>query len=248
MRSPGLDLLVLPCAGGSTNMYLGWRHLLPPWIRLVPVELPGRGARVNEPFAFDIDQLVERLCVEHAQSLGGHHALFGHSMGALLAHRMAQRQRECGGNLPQALFVSASPSPWRRHAWRHAPLTGDAELVDELRRQGGTPEEVLCHTELRQMAVDTLRADHRLCASHRYQACRPLSVPIHVFGGRADTLAASELADWRRETTGAASLHWFDGGHFFIREHEAAVLKLIATELAQRFSCAHCADLAATAV
>lgn len=244
MSAPHLDLLVLPCAGGSANMYLRWRHLLPSWMRLVPVELPGRGARMSEPFDTDIDRLVERLCAEHAQSLGGRHALFGHSMGALLAHRMAQRQRDGGGKLPQALFVSASPSPWCRHARPFTPLTGEDELINELRRQGGTPEEVLRHAELRQMVVDALRADHRVCASHRYQARPPLTMPIHVLGGRSDTLAASELADWRRETSGPSSLHWFDGGHFFIRQHEAAVVTLIVKELVQRFSGAGCAELA----
>lgn len=244
MNMPRLDLLVLPCAGGSANMYLRWRHLLPSWIRLVPVELPGRGMRMSEPFATDIDSLVERLCAEHAQSLAGRHALFGHSMGALLAHRMAQRQRDCGGGLTQALFVSASPSPRCRHAQPFTPLTGDEELIGELRRQGGTPQEVLRHAELRQMVVEAMRADHRLCASHRYQARPPLAMPIHVLGGRSDTLAASELADWRRETKGPSSLHWFDGGHFFIRQHEAAVAMLIVKELVQQFSGAGCADLA----
>lgn len=229
-------------------MYLRWRHLLPSWIRVVPVELPGRGMRMSEPFAADIAPLVERLCAEHAQSLSGRHALFGHSMGALLAHRMAQRQRDIGGELAQALFVSASPSPWCRHARPFTPLTGDDELIDELRRQGGTPEEVLRHAELRQMVVDALRADHRLCASHRYQVRPPLPMPIHVLGGRSDTLAASELADWRRETNGLFSLHWFDGGHFFIREHEAAVVMLIVKELVQRFSGAGCAELATVEV
>lgn len=244
MSVPRLDLLALPCAGGSANMYLRWRQLLPSWIRLVPVELPGHGTRLSEPFVTDIDSLVERLCVEHAQSLGGRHALFGHSMGALLAHRMAQRQRDRGGVLPQALFVSASPSPWHRHARPFTPLSGEAELVNELRRHGGTPEEVLRHAELRQMAVEALRADHRLCASHRYQACPPLPMPIHVLGGRSDTLSASNLADWRRETSGPSSLHWFDGGHFFIHQHEAAVVELIAKELVQRFSGAGCTELA----
>jgi surfactin synthase thioesterase subunit len=247
MRPPYIDLLALPCAGGSANMYLRWRHMLPSWIRVVPVELPGRGVRISESFAPDIGQLVHRLCKEHAQSLSGRYALFGHSMGALLAHGMAQHQRAKDGVLPRALFVSASPSPARRDTRKYAGLINEVDLAEELRKQGGTPEEVLCHPELRRMAIDTLGADYRLCASHRYHAQPPLPMPIHAFGGRADELAASELADWRRETTGRMSVHWFDGGHFFIRQHEAAVLTLIVKELVQQFSgagCAGCTDAA----
>lgn len=203
---------------------------------------------MSEPFAMDMDQLVERLCIEHAHSLRARHALFGHSMGALLAHRMALRQRDAGESLPRALFVSASPSPWCRQVRKSAQLTSDADLADELRRQGGTDDEVLNHAELRQMVIETLRADQALCASHRHLARAPLPVPIHVLGGRADALAASELSDWRRETSGTASLHWFDGGHFFIRQQEAAVVALIVRELLRQFSDAACAQGASTLV
>ncbi|MBU0915959.1 thioesterase II family protein [Aquabacterium parvum] len=248
MNGAQIDLLALPCAGGSANMYHRWRHLLPSWVRVVPVELPGRGARMSEPFATDIDQLVERLCIEHAQSLRGRHALFGHSMGALLAHRMALWQRDAGGSLPRALFVSASPSPWCRHVRKSVQLTSDADLTDELRRQGGTAEEVLNNAELRQMVVETFRADQALCASHRHLVRPPLPIPIHVLGGRDDALAASEQADWRRETSDAASVYWFDGGHFFIRQHEVAVAALIVKELLRQLPDAARAEGASTLV
>ena len=234
MRPEAIDLLALPCAGGTANMYAHWRRLLPAWIRLVPVELPGRGMRMAEPFAHKFDELVTRLCTEHAGSLGGRHALLGHSMGALLAHGMAWHQKAPGGMAPLALFVSASASPRCRAMRPRAFPVDDAGLEAELRMQGGTPEEVLSHPELRRMALDMLRADHRLCASYRHTTRAPLAMPIHAMAGRFDDLAASEVADWRRETTGRMSVHWFDGGHFFIRPHEAEVLQLIVGVLAQQ--------------
>ncbi|MFB8830317.1 thioesterase II family protein [Azotobacter sp. CWF10] len=93
MRPPLIDLLVLPCAGASATMYLRWRRLLPSWVRLVPVELPGRGARLGEPCIEDFERLVAQLCDEQAGAMDGRCALLGHSMGALLAYGIAQRQR-----------------------------------------------------------------------------------------------------------------------------------------------------------
>ena len=230
--APVVSLLCLPCAGGSATMYLRWKRLVPAWLRIVPVELPGRGARMDEPCETDFDALVTRLCDEQAIELAGPHALFGHSMGGLLAHGIAQRQRERGGPPAQALFVSASPAPVCRNPGRFLGRHDDAWLVGDLRRQGGTPEEVLADAELRRLTLTVLRADYGVCESFSHQAQRaPLDMPLHAFGGRDDEIGEARLAPWREETRGPFDLHAFSGGHFFIREHEAHVLDIVGRVL-----------------
>lgn len=236
MRPPYIDLLVLPCAGASATMYLRWRRLLPEWIRLVPVELPGRGSRLGEPFVEDFDALVAQLCEEHASSLSGRYALFGHSMGALLAWGIAQRQRALARPLPWSLFVSASPAPSQRDPGRFAGIDDDAALIADMRKQGGTPEEVFGSAELLRLALDSLGADYRVCDSVPCTAPMPLPMPVHVFAGRDDDIAAHRIEAWRQEAGGAFSLDWFEGGHFFIRPREQEVLAAIVRELVHRFS------------
>ncbi|GAB3386913.1 thioesterase II family protein [Azotobacter armeniacus] len=236
MRPPFIDLLALPCAGASATMYLRWRRLLPEWIRLIPVELPGRGSRLGESFVEDFGQLVAQLCDEQAEVMRGRYALFGHSMGALLAYGVAQRQRALSRPLPRALFVSASPAPSRRDPDRFADKNDDAALIADLRKQGGTPEELFGCAELLRLTLDTLGADYRVCESFRYTAPPLLSIPIHAFGGRQDDIAAERVEAWRREAGDRFSLDWFDGGHFFIREWEQEVLAAIVRELAHQLS------------
>ncbi len=226
-------LLCLPCAGASAAMYLRWRRLLPAWIDPVPVELPGRGARMDEPFVEHIDHLTERLCAEHAPALQGRYALFGHSMGALLAYRMSLRQRALGCDAPCALFVSASAGPSRRDPERFAGVDDDAALIADLHAQGGTPQAVFESPELLRLTLDTLRADYRICDSFRDTRPAPLSGPLHVFAGRDDDIAPECVEAWRGETCGEFSLQWFDGGHFFIRQHERDVVAGIARVLGQ---------------
>ncbi len=236
MREPQIDLLCLPCAGGSATMYQRWRHLLPAWIRVVPVELPGRGARLGEPFVHDFDTLVERLCHEQRERLNGCHALFGHSMGGLLAHGMAQRLRDSGRPLPQALFLSASAAPSQRERGR-LPLPGDdAGLIADLRKQGGTPAEVFEHEDLLRMTLDALNADYRVCDSFTYRHGAPLPMPVHVYGGRDDTIGTERLQAWQREAGGRFSLSWFEGGHFFLRQQEGLLLQAIVRELMHQFA------------
>ncbi|RIJ06153.1 thioesterase [Achromobacter sp. K91] len=235
-HTPSINLLVLPCAGASATMYLRWRRHLPAWIGIVPVELPGRGIRLDEPYVEDFAQLVERICDEHAAAMQGRYALFGHSMGALLAHAVAQRRHALALPLPQAVFVSASPAPSRRDPDRFADLDNDAALMADLRKQGGTPQAVFDSAELLRLTLDALAADYRVCGSFRYRLSEPLPVPVHAFAGRLDDIDAERIEAWRRETRHDYTLDWFDGGHFFIRQHEQQVLAAITRELARQCS------------
>ena len=226
-----IALFVLPCAGASATMFLRWRRDLPPWIRLNPIELPGRGTRINEAFVDDFDRLVAQLCAEQADALQGHYALFGHSLGAWLAWGMAQHLRTLGARLPAHLFVSASPAPSMRDTDYFEGKDSDEALVEELRRQGGTPEEVLHSAELRRMSLDTLAADYRVGASFRHGHVDPLPIPLHALAGRDDDISAEQVRGWEAEATGLFTAEWFDGGHFFIREQQRQVLETVVRKL-----------------
>ena len=232
-EGPRIDLLVLPCAGASATMYLRWRRSLPQWLRLVPLELPGRGSCLDQDFLHDFDHLVSHLSERHAASLSGRYVLFGHSMGALLAYGIAQRQRLLARPQPLALVVSASPAPSRRDPARFAGKTGDAALIADLRKQGGTPEEVFANAELLRITLDTLDADYRVCKSFRHTALPPLPMPVHVLAGRDDDIDADQIESWRAEAGAGFSLQWFDGGHFFIRAQEQQVLAALEDRLRQ---------------
>ncbi|TQL65114.1 thioesterase II family protein [Delftia sp. HK171] len=231
MHAP-LTLLCLPCAGASATMYLRWRRLLPHWIRIAPVELPGRGSRLGEPAVEDFGQLVSLLCAEQRQAMRGRFALLGHSMGALLAFGMARHLREEGRELPLALVASGSPAPACRDPERFAGKGDDAALIADLRRQGGTPEEVFGSTELMRITLDVLGSDYRVCESFGHVPAAGLPLPVHVFAGRQDDIEAPRVQAWSQEAAGAFTLDWFEGGHFFIRQREGDVLAVLAQRLA----------------
>ena len=226
-----VSLLCLPCGGASAAIYARWRLHLPRWIRLVPIELPGRGARAAEPFSCNIDELIEQLCLEQTRVLETPYALFGHSMGGLLAYRMARHLQQQGRALPMMVFASASPAP-SSGGWKFSAHQSEEALLRDLHRYGGTPDDVLESPEMLRMALAALAADYVLCNSFEYQGPAQLAVPFRIFGGRDDEVRQEQLAAWRRETTGSFSLHWFDGGHFYLRPHEQAVVRLIAQQLA----------------
>jgi len=127
-----LTLLCLPYSGASAMVYSRWRRKLPEWLKLQPVELPGRGARFGEPLQTDIRALARQLAAEHAPALRGPYALFGHSLGALLACEMAHALRSLGCPEPVALFASGTAAPTMRTEYDRAfaDLKTDEELIE----------------------------------------------------------------------------------------------------------------------
>lgn len=228
-----LSLLCLPYSGASAMVYSRWRRQLPPWLHLQPVELPGRGSRYAEPLHTDMRGLARQLALEVRATLRAPYALFGHSLGALLACELAHALRALGCPEPVALFASGTAAPTRRSEYDRGfaePKT-DAQLIEQLRTLNGTREEVLANQELMSLTLPILRADFLLCGSFRPLQRPLLNCPVHVLGGKADRATAEQLIAWSQETHGSFSVDMLAGGHFFIHEHEAKVLSLLKGHL-----------------
>jgi surfactin synthase thioesterase subunit len=199
-------------------MYSTWKRLLPGFVEVCPVQIPGREARLAEPCITD----CARLIAEMTGALGGYldkpYAIFGHSMGALLALDLARSLRSAGHPEPNGLFVSG------RNA-THVPMTHgsihqmpDDEFLEALAtRYGGLPQEILDTPELVELYLPILRADLTLLETHRYEALAPLDCPIAAFAGRDDrNVTAEGLEAWGEHTSGDFEVKWFDGGHFYL--------------------------------
>ena len=82
-------LFCFPYAGGGASSFLPWKPLLPDYISLFPVQLPGHEERYGEQAVTDIDELCKRLAEALCPYFTPKTAFFGHSMGGLLAFRLA---------------------------------------------------------------------------------------------------------------------------------------------------------------
>nr|WP_256667605.1 MULTISPECIES: alpha/beta fold hydrolase [unclassified Pseudomonas] len=228
-----MSLLCLPYSGASAMVYSRWRRKLPQWLQLQPLELPGRGARYAEPLHTDMRQLAMQLAREIQGTLRAPYALFGHSLGALLACELAHALRALGCPEPVALFASGTAAPTLRAEYDRGfaePKT-DEQLIDQLRTLNGTSEEVLANRELMDLTLPILRADFLLCGRFRPMQRELLSCPVHVLGGKTDRATTEQLIGWSKETCGSFSVDMLAGGHFFIHAHEARVLSLIKGHL-----------------
>ncbi|MET7944025.1 thioesterase domain-containing protein [Streptomyces sp. NPDC005302] len=99
-------------------------------------------------------------------------------------------------------------------------LLSDAELRCQLAAMGGTPPEVLAHPQLWDLFAPVIRADLRINETWRPRPpAAPLPVPLSVFGGRRDQVAAPHLlGGWARTCEPFLGIRLFDGGHFYFQD------------------------------
>src|SRR5471032_1015798 len=137
MPRPSLRLYCLPYSGASAMVYARWRRKLPEWIEVCPLELPGRGRRFNDPLQTDLPALVNQLAGELQGNLDLTYALFGHSLGALVAFELAHALRRNGLPPASALFASGAPAPaFREYHTELAVEQSDTQLLARLRQLG----------------------------------------------------------------------------------------------------------------
>lgn len=189
---------------------------------------------MDEPLTTDPHALAAKLAGELGGQLDGPYALFGHSLGAVIAFELAHDLLDRGAAAPAVLFASGAEAPAVRDGskWREA-LSDDA-LMQELRNLQGTPDEALSNAELMRSALPVLRADFLMCGAYVYRPRRPLPCPVHVFAGADDETRCEALEAWRWETSASFTLDMLPGHHFFIHTQQAELIERIGAALARQ--------------
>jgi surfactin synthase thioesterase subunit len=232
--TPRRRLVCLPFAGGGAATYRQWTRFLPEDVEVVSVQLPGRELARNGPPLDSIDAMAAAAHGAVRSTTDLPYAVFGHSMGALIAFELAFALEHDGGRPPVALFVSGRRPPDETDL--AAPVHGlpDAEFLDELqRRYGGVPDVVRREPELLALLLPGLRADVRALETYRIADDTRVACPVHVYGGREDTRPRpDQLEGWTRRTEQPVRVQLFPGGHFFVAEEPAAICADIAARWA----------------
>lgn len=225
-------LLLVPHAGGGAGSFRRWVDLFAPEIAPVRVQLPGREDLAGEPPLRRVDDIVAGLAPQLLGCVPGPLALYGHSMGALVAFELA-RALDVAGRAPLHLFVSgrrAPHLPTRRALIHHLP---DDEFATELMATGGPTAASLRHAAVRRYALPLVRADLAVAEEYGYRGSPRLRCPVTAFVGVGDPIVdADEVAPWASETDGPFTSHAFPGDHYFHQEHRVAIAAVVRAALA----------------
>ncbi len=227
-----LRLFCFPYSGAGALAFRSWQQLFPAEIDVCPVQLPGRENRFREAPFTRMDALVEAATDGITPYLDLPFALYGHSLGSLVAFEVARKLRSWGMPQPVHLLVSGCHAPQVQRTSPPLYQLSDADFLVEVERFGGTSQEVLRHAELMKLVLPILRADLTIYDTYEYISSPALDCPLSAYGGLQDTRATQQdMATWQAQTNSAFALSMFPGGHFFLQTAQDAFLATLAQAL-----------------
>ena len=212
-------LVCFPHAGGAPYFFRGWSKGFED-IEVHAVCYPGRADRFGEPPEADLVHMARAIADELSQTptASGDRrplALFGHSMGAIVAYEVAAALEERGHEVAR-LFASGARAP---HLTQAAAQTvwDDEAVASALVELGGTDAALLENREFAQLVIPVTKADFRMLAGYEPATRAPLSVAVTAFVGDADPRVSQEqAAAWEAATEGPFERWTLPGGHFYL--------------------------------
>jgi surfactin synthase thioesterase subunit len=228
------DIFCIPFAGGSRYSFRNFQDHLPGNLNLIPLEYPGRGARIKEALLTDMDEIVNDILSQiYAESKKNPYAIYGHSMGGIVAFLVTRRIVKEGQIAPpEHLFITGTAAPSSKSAndkQRH--LMGKEEFITELREMEGCPEEILQNHDLLEYYLPILRSDFQAAETFRHQKDIPLNVPITIVTGNQEDMDPQDISSWQEEAADVVRFHQLPGGHFFIMKYASRLMIMISQEL-----------------
>ena len=217
-----IDLYCLPYAGGSARViYSKWRDYLEAGINLIPLETAGHGERMNEKPYESIEKATEDLLGSMKDRISVRpYALYGHSMGTLLAFETALLAKKEGLPQPKVIFLSGRKPMHKTRDEKTTFDLPDEEFISEIVGIGGTPQEVFKYKQLRDVFLNMLRNDYRIVEQYKIRdRIESLNTDIVFFASDEDTLITREdVKEWNQYCDGSFEYHQYEGGHFFIND------------------------------
>jgi surfactin synthase thioesterase subunit len=224
-----MKLFCLPYAGGASTVFSTWKPYIDPTIEIHALELPGHGTRMTEPVLTDLHQVADDLYLQASSSLKAteSYAIFGHSMGAVLAYELQKRLRMKLNKEPVHVFYSGHFPPHIPEKKVYHQLSDD-QLKKVIIAMGGVPEELADNHAVLDFFLPILRADFQLLETYQCDEVDPAACPISIFYGTRDLPSVLfDLDDWDKYTNDDCEFFEFDGDHFFIHQLTNEVVEKI---------------------
>lgn len=222
-------------AGGNASIFRSWMNSAVQ-TNIVPIENPGRGARMGEKIPEDFMQLAKEFSYSiykavYPQKL---FCLYGHSMGALMAFQVAACLENKYHIKPYKLIVAGRTAPHKSDKGIYRTSMPDSVLIEEIRRLGGTPKDILENKEFIDIFIPGIKQEYKLLESYVYQGeCLDIPIVAHVGVGDPDA-TENDMEYWKEVTNGTFKLSKFKGEHFFPFDEENYIQKLEA-DIADEF-------------
>jgi surfactin synthase thioesterase subunit len=231
-----IPLICLPFAGSGASFYRAWAEFDVSTLEIVALQLPGHEERFLEPLTTDVIAAAREFAAEVVRIAAdrGPIALFGHSLGAVLAYETAREVLRTDPELVWHLFVSGSPGPWTR---RNQRATGaeDSEFIARVSQFAGYRHDAFAEADLRELLLPVLRADVAMHEDYRPVSDEPIGIAITALRGIDDQLVSrSQAEQWRAATSGRFTMAELPGGHMYLADSSWELLEFVGRSAHER--------------
>ena len=222
-------LFCLPYAGGSEMMYYKWRSYLEPSVKVYPIELKGRGKRYNQQFYENIDEAIEDIYNLIKDEIDkSDYAIYGHSMGSLLAYELYYKIEKMGNRNPKHIFFSGYGAPSIIKEREITYTLPDYDFMKKIIELGGTPEEIINNKELFDLFLPIIKSDIKILETYDYKEREnKIACNISILNGDKDSLKFREIIEWQKHTCKESKIYTLNGNHFFINDNIKNIVSII---------------------
>ncbi|MCG7407064.1 thioesterase domain-containing protein [Paenibacillus sp. ACRRX] len=236
-----MKLFCLPFAGGSKRAYSHWNTFTSHAMEIEAIEIRGRGERFGQGFYQDISEAVDDIYSMIKDKINeGKYALYGHSMGTLLAYELYYKILDEGQQKPQHIFFSGRQSPIVQNNMYVSFNMSDDEFIAKIIALGGIHEELTQSKELMEFYLPILKNDIRIMETYKFQErTERLKCKISVLSGLEDKIDSIQKITWDDLCEQKSKSYYFTGSHFFINDHVDKIVKMIEDELCQNNEVGH---------
>lgn len=223
----------LPFAGGNKYSYRSYEKYCPSYLRLVTLEYPGRGSKLEKDLVTDLEALVDNLYDEIRNRLTDNYSIYGHSLGGQIANLLTQRIYQNKNMLPRHVFITGCKGPSTLHKREKILHTlAREEFIKELEVLNGIPKDLLSNEDFMNYTLPILRADFSMLEKYVYRTPAPSNVNYTIITGTSEDMTTEDIHEWRKETTGTIDFKKLPGDHFFIFKHPHIIVEQMQRKIA----------------
>ena len=204
-------------------------------IDVIKPEYAGHGARRKEPFYSDFGELADDMYAQLKERWNGEdYALFGYSMGSISVVEILKRIIDRREIRPPVCVFLAAHEPISKNEYLRVPQ----DRLEEWAKQrtidfGAVPEKLIDNKSFWRTYLPLYLADYTVIGKYRFEdLALQTKIPAHVFYSETDT-RFEDMKLWTDIFTGECDFHRFDGNHFFIRQHHAAISAIILAAMSR---------------
>ncbi len=221
-----MRVFCLPYAGAGATMYIRWPKYFGKNIEICPIQLPGRENRMQELLIDDIGILIPEIYEGIKHKLDKKFCIFGHSMGGIIAYELTKFIEKKEGILPEYLFMSATGLNIKKSDMIIHKLEKN-DFIEFLINSGGTERELAENKEFQEYYLPIIKNDYKLVENYIPNE-EKLKCSIRAFGSKNDTQVDIKETEKLERCTDDFNITYFEGNHFFIREHEKEICDIIS--------------------